>query len=439
MPSGSPVVNQSFFVGIDLGTSGCRGCAIDPDGEVQAEAAVELPPPRREGPRSEQDPALWWQTVRDVLTALQHELPGEIAALAVDATSSTLLLTDAHGKPLGPGLMYNDARAVTEAEHIQHIAPPASGAHGASASLAKLLWLLAHSDTHGAAHALHQADWIAGKLLGRFGFSDENNALKLGYDPVERHWPLWIGGLGFELGLLPDVVPPGTALGRIEPSIASDLGLSPDIQIVSGTTDSIAAFLATGASQTGEAVTSLGSTLALKIISDEPVFAPQFGIYSHRLWDQWLAGGASNSGGAVLRQHFDQATLDALTPRLRPEEPTGLDYYPLPSTGERFPIADPTLAPRLEPRPDDDLAFFQGILEGIARIETQGYRRLHELGAPYPNCVYSVGGGANNGAWTRIRQRALGTPMKAARHTAAAYGAARLARRGIMRAAHNKQ
>jgi len=64
----------------------------------------------------------------------------------------------------------------------------------------------------------------------------------------------------------------------------------------------------------------------------------------------------------VLRRYFDDAALTALTPRLRPGEPTGLDYYPLLRPGERFPVADPALAPRLEPRPADDAAFLQARL-----------------------------------------------------------------------------
>jgi len=64
----------------------------------------------------------------------------------------------------------------------------------------------------------------------------------------------------------------------------------------------------------------------------------------------------------VLRRYFDDAALAALTPRLRPGAPTGLDYYPLLRPGERFPVADPALAPRLEPRPADDAEFLQARL-----------------------------------------------------------------------------
>lgn len=57
---------------------------------------------------------------------------------------------------------------------------------------------------------------------------------------------------------------------------------------MAGTTDSIAAFLASGACQAGQAVTSLGSTLAIKMLSTVPVEDNSRGIYSHRLGTQWL-------------------------------------------------------------------------------------------------------------------------------------------------------
>ena len=41
----------------------------------------------------------------------------------------------------------------------------------------------------------------------------------------------------------------------------------PDTRVISGTTDSTASFMAAGAGA-GEAVTSLGSTLVLKVLSD---------------------------------------------------------------------------------------------------------------------------------------------------------------------------
>jgi sugar (pentulose or hexulose) kinase len=151
-------------------------------------------------------------------------------------------------------------------------------------------------------------------------------------------------------------------------------------------------------------------------------------VYSHRLGDRWLAGGASNTGGAALLAHFAPKALAALSARLDPDRPTGLHYYPLAAPGERFPRNDPTLAPRATPRPADDARFLQALLEGIAAVELAGYRLLARLGAPYPTRVWSTGGGAGNLPWTRIRARLLQVPVLRARHTEAAYGAALLAR-----------
>jgi sugar (pentulose or hexulose) kinase len=418
---------QDLFLGIDVGTGGVRACAIDDQANIIGVASVALPAPRQEGEAIDQDPELWWAAVVAVLGRLDLDRAA-IGRISIDGTSGTLLLTDDDGTPVSTGLMYNDARAVAESTRIGGIAPSESGAHGRSSALAKLLHLLG-SGTNGQ-HALHQADWIAGRLTGRFDGSDENNALKLGYDPVTRSWPAWLDRLGVPRALLPEVRVPGAEIGAIEPAMARRLGLSPATRIHAGTTDGVAAFIATRASVPGDAVTSLGTTLVVKLLADRPVFAADQGIYSHRLGDRWLAGGASNTGGAALLAHFSAAELEAMTPKLKPAQPTGLDYYPLPKPGERFPIADPSLAPRVTPRPENDVIFFQGLLEGIAAIEAGAYRRLSELGAPALRRVISIGGGAKNAAWSEIRQRRLGVPVTVAARTEASYGAALLALNG---------
>jgi hypothetical protein len=313
---------------------------------------------------------------------------------------------------------------------IRAVAPAESGAHGPSAALAKLLYLLTDGIRAHARYAAHQADWIAGRLANRFGLSDENNALKLGYDPVARSWPSWLDALDVPRDLLPQVLVPGSAIGPIDPKIAASLGLPETAVICAGTTDGVASFIATRASAPGDAVTALGTTLVLKLLSDQPIFAPGQGVYSHRLGDRWLAGGASNSGGAALLAHFSADRMAELTPLLDPARPTGLDYYPLPKPGERFPISDPGLAPRVAPRPANDAQFFQGLLEGIAGVEALAYQALRDLGAPTLQRVISIGGGARNAAWTAIRQRTLGVPVSVAEETEASFGTALLALHG---------
>ena len=417
---------MAIYIGIDMGTSGCRACAIDENKEILATSTHSLPPALTDGDAIEQDAHIWWQAVENLLNDLCSQIDHQqITAICVDGTSGTLLVTDDQGSPLAPALMYNDSRCRNQAELIKKSAPDNTAAQGASSGLAKLIYL--QQQFPEAKHALHQADWIAGKLCGRFNITDENNALKTGYDPVQRKWPEWLSLLNIDSQLLPEVVAPGTTIGKVTKAISKQFKLPAETRIVAGTTDSIAAFIATGTNLPGEAVTSLGSTLVLKIISTKPIFNSQYGIYSHRLGKHWLAGGASNSGGAVLKQFFSTKQLDEMTPLLTSESGTGLNYYPLTKKGERFPDNNPELEPRLQPRPDDDVIFFQAILEGISKIEYDGYKKLHQLGAPFPVSIQTAGGGSCNPAWTDIRKKIMDVEIKTASQTEASYGVALLA------------
>jgi sugar (pentulose or hexulose) kinase len=422
---------MTLFIGIDIGTSACRACAINAQADIVATARNPLPSPTRNDAAIEQEPSVWWQTLQDTLDSLCTDINSqEVKRIAIDGTSSTLLLCTPDGKALGPALMYNDTRATQQSVRVAAIAPDNSPARGVSSSLAKLLWLQAHYPAE-EFRALHQADWLTGKLLGRFDQSDENNCLKLGYDAALRRWPDWLEQLALPTACFPNVIPAGTPLGPLLPKFQTRWNFSPDTQLVAGTTDSTAGFIATGATTTGTAVTALGSTLVLKILTEQPIFAAEYGIYSHRLGDRWLVGGASNSGGAVLKQFFNDQELNTLSAQIDPQKSAPYEYRPLPGNGERFPVNDPSLQPLLTPRPESDADFLHGLLESIARIEQRGYRLLAELGAPYPDQVISVGGGACNATWSAIRELLLGIPVITAENQEAAYGAALLARNNL--------
>lgn len=442
---------MAIFIGIDLGTSGCRAIAIDENSQIQAEAYTDLAAPHRNGAAIEQSPEIWWQAATETLTQLNQKITvAEVQGICVDATSSTLLLVDKKGIPLSQALMYNDARAQSQALRIKAQAPTDSAAQGASSTLAKLLWLIEKGlieegfeegrkeEDRIAAGCLsancrpcHQADWIAGRLSGVYHVSDVNNCLKLGYDPVNKQWPQWLEKFDIDPALLPKVVSPGTPTGTLKPELCGTFGYPPDTQIIAGTTDSTAAFIASGACKIGEAVTCLGSTLVLKILSDKAIFAPEYGVYSQPLLDMWLVGGASNSGGAVLLKYFSKQQMQQLTQHLQPEKSTRLQYYPLLQAGERFPVNDPAMPPVLSPEAENEVEFFQALLEGIASIEKQGYDVLHELGAPRPVKIYTNGGGAVNQAWQQIRQNRLNIPVVTAKHLQAAYGTALIALRAF--------
>ena len=416
------------WLGIDFGTSGARAIVIDAQGTCIHESALIFG-----NPQDARSPQVWETILLQLIADLSPDVKQGLAAIAINGTSSTVLLCDALGQPLLPPMMYGDKGDRVWVERLKDVAPKGHCVHSASSSLVKLLTFGTQPEFGKAQYFLHQADWLAGLLHGQLGVSDYHNSLKLGYDPATETYPDWFKTprLASLIPYLPRVVAPGTAIGRVSSAIAEQLGLSPDCQICAGTTDSIAAFLASSVSQPGKAVTSLGSTLVLKLLSTQRIDRSDYGIYSHRLGNLWLVGGASNAGGAVLAHFFTTADLAKLSQQIDPDTASYLDYYPLLQPGERFPINDPDLPPRLIPRPIDDAAFLHGLLESLARIEVQGYRLLESCGASPLQQVLTAGGGAKNKVWTRIRQRLLNVEVQRSPQDQAAYGTARLAQQGI--------
>jgi sugar (pentulose or hexulose) kinase len=198
--------------------------------------------------------------------------------------------------------------------------------------------------------------------------------------------------------------------------------------VVAGSTDANAGVLAADP-QEGDGITVLGTTLVLKQFVTEPLQGP--GISCHRLAGRWLVGGASNAGAGILLQFFSASDLKELSRQIDPERPTGISLRPMAVKGERFPLDDPELAPQLEPRPISDALYLQALLEGLTEIEVAGWQRLESLGAPPVKRVISLGGGARNPQWRRMRQRALGRPVLHRTDASAALGMALLARSRI--------
>lgn len=419
---------MSLSLGIDLGTSGIRSAIVDAQGTVLSMARADY---GAQNP-DKIDANLWWQGAERCIASQIEAMqlagldPKDISRIGVDGTSGSMVLTDANLSPVTRALMYNSTGFTQEAEAIGRVAPDPHITRGEGSALARMMRLQAEDLGDYAEHMLHQADFIAAKLMDQGGWSDENNALKTGYDPETGSWPEWAKAAGVNTGLLPRVKPAGSAITMISAQCAARFGLAPSVMIHAGTTDSIAAFLACAPLQVGAAVTSLGTTLAIKLLSPVRIDAPEIGLYSHKLGDHWLVGGASNTGGGVLQHFFTVDEIRHLSAQIDPAVPSNLDYYPLLKPGERFPINDPNLEPRLTPRPASDIEFLHGMLESMGQIEAACYGAMADQNAPHPKIIYTAGGGGSNPVWNSIRSRLLRCKVEIPKQTEAAVGMARL-------------
>ncbi|MFJ4738976.1 FGGY-family carbohydrate kinase [Streptomyces sp. NPDC088775] len=412
-----------MWMGIDLGTQSVRAVVAGDRGEILGSGSAPLTG-RRDGVRHEQRPADWWTAVCAATRQALRDCPAP-RALAVCATSGTVLLGDREGRPLTPGVMYDDGRAVAEAARAK--APP-------SWALPKVMWLLTEygGGAGDAVRVMHQADLVLARLAGTPLPTDSSHALKTGYDLERDDWPRRrFGRLGLPDGLFPDVVRPGTRIGEVGRAAAEATGIPAGTAIVAGMTDGCAAQLASGSLNIGSWNAVLGTTLVLKGVTSSPVEDPAGVVYNHRAPDgSWLPGGASGVGGGVLTAAFpavDPIRMDALA---RAHEPARVVAYPLVATGERFPFVAPEATGFLLGEPASEAEHWLALLTGVGLVERLCFDYLDLLGAQNYGRLTLTGGAARSGYWSRLRADILGRSVYIPRYSEPALGMAILAAYG---------
>ena len=416
------------WLGIDLGTQSVRVLLVAGDGTLLGSGAAPLAG-RREGVRHEQDPGEWWQAVCAASRAALGARSGvRIGGLAVCGTSGTVLLTDGSGRPVSPGLMYDDGRAAEEAGRAREAGLLVQNGWG----LPKALWLVRE---HGGARGLrlaHQPDAIVHRLTGGLAPTDSSHALKTGYDVERDAWPRdALSQLDLPEGLLPDVVRPGSRIGEVCPAAAEATGIPAGTPVIAGMTDGCAAQIASGALREGSWNSVLGTTLVLKGAASEPVRDATGVVYNHRAPDgSWLPGGASSVGAGALTAYFPDATPAVMDSAAVAFEPASVLAYPLVSPGERFPFLAPDATAFVLGTPASDADLWAALLQGVGYTERLCLDSLHALGAPMDGTLTFTGGAARSAYWNRLRADILGRPARVPEQTEPALGMAALAAYG---------
>lgn len=422
------------WLGIDVGTQGVRGVLLDAAGEILATGTAPLMKDSREGARHEQDPQEWWSALCTASRTATAALGGRpLGGLAVSSTSGTLVVQDRAGHPLRPALMYDDARAVDEAQLAQGAGEALWLRLGyrvqRSWALPKLVWLQRAGELTGAIVA-HQADHLTGRLTGGPTASDTSHSLKSGYDLVERRWPTDVlDALGVDPAVLPDVLLPGSVVGHVTDDAAAVTGIPAGTTVRAGMTDGCAAQIAARALTPGSWSTALGTTLVVKGATAHLLHDPSGAVYSHLNPDGgWLPGGASSTGAGIIARDFAGNDLAELTAQAATHLPSADVTYPLPGTGERFPFVAPdatgftTGATTASPAER-----FAAVLQGVSLLERLAYDVLAGLGADISGPVTLSGGATRNHAWNQLRADVLGRPALLPTSTEAAVGMAVLA------------
>lgn len=111
-----------YFIGLDLGTSGMKAVALGTDGAVAARAHSPYPTAHPAPLAAEQDPAHWLAAMGAVLAELAASVAtSRWAAIGLSGMLPTLVTLDETGRPNGPAITWEDARAEPQAERMREL------------------------------------------------------------------------------------------------------------------------------------------------------------------------------------------------------------------------------------------------------------------------------------------------------------------------------
>ncbi|ONH49991.1 xylulokinase [Pseudomonas cedrina] len=409
-------MNTPVSLGIDLGTSELKAILMDLDGTVLAHAGVRLSVSRRHSGWSEQAPQDWWQACLQALAQLRgHAAFARVACIGLSGQMHGVVLLGADNCVLYPAILWDDSRAVAEAEQL---GAEFSGVTGslpmAGLTAPKLLWLQHHEPEVFKAIecVLSPKDYLRLRLTGE-RISDMSDAAgTLWLDVAHREWfsPM-LRATGLAPQQMPRLIEGGTASACLT---ASGLGLSTDVVIAGGGGDNPVAAVGIGAINAGDGFITLGTSAAIVAITDHAAGNPASAVHSfcHTLPNRWYTMGAMLAGASCLRwvtrltgQPDEQTLLDQVQAQLPIAQPVPLDtplFLPY-LAGERTPHNDPLLRGGFMNLGHDCTPAMLGyaVMEGVGFGLLDALRAVQSAGADIDACAL-VGGGARSEYWAQL-------------------------------------
>jgi xylulokinase len=423
------------FLGIDVGTTGCKAVVFSESGRPLASAYEEYDMVRPRPGWLELDPSVVWTRVKAAIARAVREASRDpVKALAVSSMGESMVPVSKDRRILGNSLLLIDRRGE---EYVPVLADGVGAERlyringnilGIQFSLPKLMWIRDHMSEvyHGAWKFLLWSGFVS-FMLGADTAVDYSLANRtLLFDVDACRWSREIAGVAsVDLARLPDPVPAGTRIGSVSGSIADELGLARGTDIVAGTHDQCANALGCGVTEAGVGMSGMGTYLTIVPVfrgRKPPERMMRLGLNTeHHAAPGRFVSFIYNQGGLLLkwyrdtfaraeRQAAERAGRDIYAELISeiPPEPSSVLVLPhFTVTGPPEFVTDSSgviAGLRVETTRGDIL---KGILESVVFYNKGLVDASEETGITLRE-LRAVGGGSRSDAWLQISADILG-------------------------------
>jgi xylulokinase len=445
------------LLGIDIGTTGCKGIVFRVDGTILGQAYREYPLRHPREGWIELDPRVVWAAVRDTIReAVDRAGPGDpVRALSTSVQGEAVTPVGVNGEPLDNSPVTFDGRSVPFLSHWQE-SPGAERVFEITGmplhsmyTIQKILWwkrerpeiyrdtwkFLCYGDY--ALHRLGLPPTIDPSMAGRTmafdvragGWSEE--ILARAEVPEEK---------------LAAVAPSGTVVGEVPAAVCDDLGLPHGMLAAAGGHDQPCGALGAGITRPGLAMDATGTVECITPIFDALALSPamrenNFCCYRHVAPGLFATLAFNFTGGSLLRWYRD--TLGAK--EVEEARVAGMDVYDImigkaasgPSRLLLLPHFTMSGTPMFDPAAKGAIVgltlgtsvdqILKALLDGITYELRLNLDRLEAAGVAVKE-LRAIGGGARSRTWLQLKANIFGRPVSSLNVSeAACLGAAMLA------------
>ncbi len=444
-------MGEPWILAVDLGTGGPKTGAVSLRGDLLGHALGSVRTRYLPDGGAVQDPAEWWDLIRDgvrSLLASKVAAASDLAGVGLTGQWGSTVPVDADGRPAGDCLLWADTRGgrfsskamggpvslfgYSPGNMLRWIqitggAPSPSGAD----PLGHELYLrncepelYARSKT-----LLEPLDYLGLRFTGRCAATPASMILSWLTDNRPGARPRYVRELvarsGRDPERLPELLPTGSTLGKVLVEVADELGV-PSVPVVAGVPDLHTAFIGSGAVRAYEAHLTISTTawIACEVPFKRTDVIHQMATVPGLRSNSYLVANNHETAGLCLKWLRESVVapgdglIDAMGPSfddltaLAARVPAGSDgviFTPW-LNGERTPVEDRTLRGAFLnlSLTTDRAHLVRAVLEGVAfnarwlLDAVEGFIRR-----PLP-VLRILGGGAASELWCQIHADILG-------------------------------
>ncbi len=428
------------YLGIDIGTSGCKAVVFSSEGRQLASSYREYdiisPEPGMAELDTDEVIAKCFNVIKDAASQVS---PGSVKGIGISSQGEAFTLVDGDGKALCNALVSSDIRA-------NKLIGPWTGKFGEERlynitghtphpmfSLFKLMWMRENKpDIWKKARRILCFEDL---LEFRLGITDPAMGWPLAgrtmlFDVVNHEWNDEIlQAAGISKDCLSRPLRSGSLAGHISPSVATSLGLKGEVFVVTGGHDQPCSGLGAGATEAGVAVYSSGTVECITPAFGKPVFTSALRknnlcTYDHTSPGMYATVAFSLTGGNILKWFRDQFG-DA---EIAKAAETGKDAYEylmdeLPDAPSKLlvlPYFTPTGTPYFDISTKGAIIGFdlsttreemmRALLEGVAFEIRLNLDILRESGYEVKE-LRIIGGGARSERHVQLKADVIGMPI----------------------------